>query len=80
MKILNNTTGTVHYDTSYTTADGKSGGDCGDLAPNAPPLVYPIAGLSNVSVSLRVEGITYAELSDDMFLTVTSGILTDSKK
>ncbi|MGB8814966.1 MAG: hypothetical protein WCC57_17445 [Paracoccaceae bacterium] len=81
MKVLNNTTGTIHYDTSFTTGDGKSGGDCGDLAPNSPPLNYPIgAGLSNVSISLSVQGVTYADMTDDMFLTVTSSILTESKK
>jgi hypothetical protein len=81
MKLLNNTTGTIHYDTGFTTADGKSGGDCGDLAPNSPPLSYPIReGWTNVSISLSVQGITYADLADNMFLTIESRILTESKK
>jgi len=81
MKLLNNTTGNIHYDTHFTTGDGASGGDCGDLAPNSPPLNYPIgADWTSVSISIRASDITYADLTDNMFLTIESRILTDSKK
>lgn len=76
MKLLNNTTGNLHYDTSYTV-DGKAGGDCGDLAPNSPTLNFSInANMTNFSIVIRCEDITYADMTDDMFLTVSSSILT----
>jgi hypothetical protein len=81
MKLLNNTTGAIHYRTSYTTPNGKSGGDCGDLAPNSPPQTLSIPpDWTNVSISVSVQGITYADLDDNMFLTIESRILTEPKK
>jgi hypothetical protein len=75
MKMLNNTTGRVWFDTTFEI-DGKSGGDCGWIEPNSPPHDYPIpAGMTNLTVTMRVEGITYTDLTDETFVQVQSSAL-----
>ncbi len=75
MKILNNTTGRIYFNTTFTIG-GKSGGDCGWIEPNTPPYDYPLSpGMTNVSISMRAEGIQYGNLSNEDFVEVESTAL-----
>lgn len=62
MKILNNTTATLHFDTSFA-----GGGDCGDIAPGAPPFDYPMQPGQTVSLSIYIrDGINFTVASGDL--------------
>lgn len=62
MKILNNTTATLHFNTRFA-----GGGDCGDIAAGAPPYDYPIQPGQTVSLSIYIrDGINFSVTNGDL--------------
>jgi hypothetical protein len=68
MKIINNTTGTLHWDTSVSSG----GGDCGDLAPGAS-YNYPLGAGETCSFSVvTTNAISYDNVGSDALLVISS--------
>lgn len=67
MKIINNTTGPIHWNTSF-----PGGGDCGDIPVGGPPTNYPITPGVPTSISIRVQSISYDGLDNDSMVVVSS--------
>lgn len=69
MKLLNNTSASLHWDTKLV--DG--GGDCGDIAPNSPPTeIYPSMNLP-FSLTVVLSGpLKFDGLTENSFVEIQS--------
>lgn len=64
MKITNGTPVEVHWNTTVHYSGGKSGGDCGNIAPDSE-YDYPVSeNAVSVDISLSVPIISYKDLID----------------